>query len=107
MIITVYNGIYLPSWISGKIARLVYVGILSFLIVVYVCQVNSASSIGYEMRDLQRQNDKLKHDIRNLNVQVASYSALPNLEKRISQINLSKVTHINYVNIPEVQMAKR
>lgn len=102
-----YRGYGVPSWLTGPTARFSYLFLLAAFVVIYVCQVSSAAGIGYEMRDLQRNNDALRQEIRQLNVGVATYNALPNLEKRISYSGLSNTADIIYMKSIDSIVAKK
>jgi len=96
-----------PAWLYGQKARYVYVGIFGALLFAYICQVSVASGSGYEMRDLQKQVTNLKGEIQKINVEVASYNALPNLEKRVQNTGMISVASIKYVKNTETAVAKR
>ncbi len=103
----IWRGYGMPKWLVGNAARVSYLSLLGVLLVIYVCQVSSAAGIGYEMRDLQRNNETLRQEIRQISVEVATYNALPNLEKRISTSGLSRVSNITYMSAVDSIVAKR
>lgn len=96
-----------PAWMYGKNARLAYAGIFGAILFAYICQVSVASGSGYEMRDLQKRVTALKTDIQKINVEMAKYNALPNLEKRVQNTGMVTVASINYIKSTETVVAKR
>ncbi len=102
-----YRCLSVPAWIGGPKARFAYVGIFASLLVAFICQVSVASGSGYEMRDLQKKVSDLKSEIQKINVEVASFNALPNLEKRVQSSGMTSVSFIKYIKPVDIAVAKR
>jgi len=97
----------LPEWLTGRISRCSIFVILVVCSVCYVMQIANATSSGYEMRDLQRQVNLLNEEINKINIEAVSYGSLLNLEKRIQESGMSRVSNIVYVTAPDVMFAKK
>lgn len=96
-----------PAWIHGKMARYAYLTLLVCLCFGYICQVSVASGSGYKMRDLQKQVNGLKSEIQKINVEVAGYNAMPNLEQRVAKSGMVAVANIKYISSADISVAKR
>lgn len=107
LVVSAWRGDGFPAWMSGRTARFAYLITFGILLITYVCQVSSAAGIGYEMRDLQRKNELLHQEIRQLNVEVATFNALPNLEARIPAERLLRVSNIIYMSAADSVVAKK
>jgi len=97
----------LPSWLTGRISRCSMLVVLVMCSVCYVMQIACATSSGYEMRDLQKKVNLLNEEINKINIEAVSYGSLINLEKRVQESNMSRVSNIVYVTAPDVMFAKK
>ncbi|MDB4940060.1 MAG: hypothetical protein JWO40_485 [Candidatus Doudnabacteria bacterium] len=69
----------------------------SFLVLTYLVQVNSFSTKGYEIRNLQTKVDQLKNDQRALEVQSAELQSLQRIQADPAVLNMVPVSTISYV----------
>lgn len=72
-------------------------GLCSLLTIVYLIQVNSFSTKGYEISNLQKKIDQLKEDQRTLEVQSAELQSLQRIQADPSLLNMVPVSSISYV----------
>jgi hypothetical protein len=103
----IFNYSRLPEWLTGRCSRCLMLGALIFCSACYVFQITSASSSGYQMKDLQKNVNILREEINKTNIEAVSYGSLTNLEKRIKELNMNKVNSIVYISAPDVMFAKK
>jgi len=97
----------LPTWAIGKKARVTCMVLLGALFVAYISVTSIASSGGYKMRDLEKESAELKEEIKKIDVQIAQYSSLGNLEEKIKDTHLVAVEDINYLTSDASAVAKK
>lgn len=97
----------LPSWLTARAARYAYLGIISIIVIAYICQTSNAAASGYEMRDLQNKVTQMREEIQKIEVDIAGYNSMPNLEKQVKSTGMSLAQNIRYISVPEPVVAKR
>lgn len=97
----------LPTWAIGKRARVTCLVLLGAIFVSYISITSIASSGGYKMRDLEKESAELKEEIKKIDVQIAQYSSLGNLEEKIKETHLVAVDDINYLTSDAPAVAKK
>lgn len=65
--------------------------------VLYLLQVSTTATGGYEIRKLETQTDALITEIQKIEIAVAEESAMPNIQKRLSSVNMVPVENITFV----------
>ena len=73
----------------------------------YVWQTNTVSTKGYQISDLERQIQELGYETRKLEVDIAQYKSMQNLQERLSQTSLVLVTDVDYMTVVGTAVAKR
>ncbi len=67
--------------------------------ILYVLQMTALSSKGFVITDLQKNLTVLKHESRNLDVQIAEYRSMASVQERLSPLELVEVDNIMYVDM--------
>lgn len=75
--------------------------------VLYILKTTSVSTKGYVISDLEKQVATLEYENRKMDVQVAKYKSMQNLQARISDTDLVIVSNVEYLDIFESSVAKR
>ncbi|MBT3538723.1 hypothetical protein HOF40_00555 [Candidatus Parcubacteria bacterium] len=73
----------------------------------YVWQTNTVSTKGYQITDLERQVQGLEYETRKLDVDIAQYKSMQNLQERLSGTSLVAVTDVDYMTVMNSAVAKR
>jgi len=93
------DNLRLPTYLSGKAARIVLSLVVVFCGVGYIFQVSSTAVSGYEINSLQNQSDDLKKEIQKLQVEIADYSSLNSVQVRAKNLGMVAVGDIKYKTI--------
>lgn len=101
------DSLALPAWVSGFKIRFGLIGLTVLLGVIYVGQISVAARSGYQMRDLEGQVSLLEADIQKLEVEIADYSSMSNIEQRLKDSGMVAVGKIKYFNTVDTVVAKR
>ncbi|MFA7244982.1 MAG: hypothetical protein WC070_02230 [Candidatus Magasanikbacteria bacterium] len=75
--------------------------------VLYILKTTSVSTKGYVISDLEKQVANLEYENRKMDVQVAKYKSMQNLQARISETDLVIVSNVAYLDIFDSSVAKR
>lgn len=91
----------------------VYLNILlGFLVLglvgAYLWQVNSTTQLGVELQNLKKQKSAVSELNRDLQLSVAQYKSIANLEERLNKLSLAQVDELDYIQMSKVEsVAKR
>jgi len=99
--------ISLPTWVTGRTVRVGLMGMVMFLSVAYLLQINSAATRGYEAHELEKQVTELSTQVQNLEIKIADAGSMNNIQKRLQNMNLVTAEQITRYNAKAVvAMAK-
>jgi len=87
-----------------RMGLVVFIVLFGFL---YIWQTNSISTKGYELSDLEQQIKQLERENRKLDVHVAEYSSMQNIQERLGGMNLVSADNIEYVTLVGTAVAQR
>lgn len=99
--------ITLPSWLTSMACRGVLLVSVIVLSVAYIARVNSASTTGFQMHDLEKQVMALNTDVQNMEIQIADAGSMNNTEKRLATLNMVKAENVQYLAKTVATVAKR
>lgn len=71
--------------------------LLGLLGIIYLMQVNSSSTKGYEIKSLERQLTDLKEVNKRLEIETASLKSIQNIEGQVKTLNLVPSGKVYYV----------
>jgi len=78
------------------------------LIVAYLWQINATTQLGIELQKLQERRDVALELNRDLQLTVAKYKSIANLEERLDDMPLAQVDELDYIQLTTVEaVAKR
>ncbi len=86
--------------------------LLGFLVLglvgAYLWQVNSTTQLGVELQNLKKQKSAVSELNRDLQLSVAQYKSIANLEERLNKLSLAQVDELDYIQMSKVEsVAKR
>ena len=90
--------IALPAWFNHSLVKFGLVGATILFGVLYLLQTGITATGGYQIHDLEKQVDALSTDIQKVEIAVAEESAMPNIQKRLSSVNIVPVEQIKFVS---------
>jgi len=89
---------------STRTAMLVGVIVLSFF---YLFQINTVSSKGYEVSELERQITDLERETKQLEVDIATHSSMQSIQERLGTLDMVAVDSVEYVTPVGSSVARR
>lgn len=75
--------------------------------VLYVVQVNAASTKGFTMRDLERANQELRRENDKLAAEIDRLRSLSSVSEREAFLGLVKLQNVSYVQVGNSEVALR
>jgi hypothetical protein len=89
--------ITLPVWFNHSLVKAGLASATILFGVLYLLQTSVTATSGYEIRNLEKQTDVLTDEIQKVEIAVAEQSAMPNIQKRLSSVNMVVVENIKFV----------
>lgn len=75
--------------------------------ILYVVQVNAASTKGFTMRDLERSNQELRRENDKLSAEIDRLRSLASVSERESFLGLVKLQNVTYIRAGASEVALR
>lgn len=75
--------------------------------VLYVVQVNTASTKGFAMRDLEQNNQGLRQDNDKLSAEIDRLRSLASVSERQAFLGLVKLQNVSYLKVTSSEVALR
>lgn len=101
------RGKFTAVWRDKKVIKIFLFGFTLALAVLYVIQVNTASTKGFAMRDLQQNNQVLKQDNEKLSAEIDRLRSLASVSERQAFLGLVKLQNVSYLTVTSSEMALR
>lgn len=91
---------------NKKFWRVVILGLILAFGLLYIVQVNAASTKGYKMRNFVNNNDALRQENDRLASEIDRLRSLSSIEEREVFLGLVKLQNVRYVSVetPEVAL---
>lgn len=89
---------------SFRFSLMVFIVVFGFL---YIWQVNSVSTKGYEISDLEQKIKELEQENRKLDVHIAEYSSMQSIQTRLANANLVPADTVEYITLVGTEVAQR
>lgn len=83
-----------------------FISIISFL-VLYIFQINSIISKGYQIQNLRKRLDGTAKENRILEINYSQTKSLENVEKKAQELGFEKIGKTNYFQVLENSVAVR
>ena len=97
----------MQRWLLGTSFRIGISVFVLFFGFVYVIQLSSVSTKGYDINDLQKQVNQLQRENRKMNVEISKYRSMQSIQERLSNTDLVAVDKVTYKNIIGTVVARR
>jgi len=94
---TFFLSFRMPKWFGYKIFKLGTLMVLVLLIGGYVVKISSTAVSGYEIHDLEEKVGSLEKEISKIEIELADYGSLQNIEIRLASTDMIEVNKISYV----------
>ncbi|MFA4831681.1 MAG: hypothetical protein WC862_03090 [Patescibacteria group bacterium] len=85
------------QWLFSASFRAILLTALMIFSVLYIIQMNSISTKGFDISNLQNDIQTLKYQTRALEVQIAEKRSMASIQERIKGMNLVASTDVKYV----------
>ncbi len=89
---------------SFRFGLIMFIGAFGFL---YIWQINSVSTKGYEISDLEQQIKQLEQENRKIDVHIAEYSSMQSIQARLANADLVPVDNVEYITLVGTAVAQR
>lgn len=87
--------------------RLCLVGVLLLFTVLYVTQISSISTKGYDMNERQESITELKRENQKLEFAIAQHRSLQSIQARLGTLDLVAADNVEYATLVGTAMARR
>lgn len=94
-------------WFLGISFRCILFGLIVCFGFLYIVQITSVSTKGYEMSDTQKKIHELKKETKELEVQIAKHQSLQNIHERLKETNMVVATDVQYISLSDAVVVKR
>ncbi|TAN33823.1 hypothetical protein EPN28_01115 [Patescibacteria group bacterium] len=102
-----FQNISLPGWLTSVAFRLICLAIAAGFGFLYVAKTASTSANGYKINTLEKETIALEKEIDELQVRLADYSSMQNIQSRLAQSNMAPVTELSFYSSVGKIVAKR
>lgn len=102
-----FAGFSLPSWLTGTGARVTLVALFVILVGCYFYKISAMATVGYQIRDLEKTVADLEIANQKLEVEIARWSAMSSIEKRLADSHMVSVSDIKYIEGAYTSVAKK
>lgn len=92
---------------NPRVINVLTVGCILAFGILYIGQVNAAATKGYAIRDLERQNERMRQDHERLEVEIARLRSLDSVTTREQFLGLVKVQNVEYIEVGKDSLALR
>ena len=76
-------------------------------LVVYLLEVNAIASKGYQIREFQKQVDKVKEENEKLSLKVIELSSMSELDSKVQELNMVSIDAVTYYDNTGQVVARR
>ncbi len=98
---------FIDHFKNPKVINVLTIGCILAFGILYIGQVNAAATKGYAIRDLERQNEDLRHEREHLDVEIARLRSLDSVTAREQFLGLEKVQSVEYIEVGKDVVALR
>ena len=95
------------QWLLGTTFRAILVTVIALFGVLYVVQTSSASSTGYDMRDLESKIQALENDNQRLEFEIATNRSMQSIQTRLASMNMVNADNVEYTTLVGTAVAMR
>ncbi len=87
----------MPEWLFGSKFRFALVFANISLIIMFVLQVATTSSTGYELKKLERITEELSKEQQKIEVEITMANSLTNLSAKVADSSMTSVSRVQYI----------
>ena len=95
------------QWLVSTTFRGVLLTVIAVFGVMYVAQTSSASTKGYDMRDLEKQIQSLEHETQRLEFEIATHRSMQSIQTRLAGLNMVSADNVEYATLVGTAVAMR
>lgn len=99
------GGIWRHLISNEKTWRVLVLGLILAFGILYIIQVNAASTKGYMMRDFIEANESLRQENDRLAAEIDRLRSLSSIEEREVFLGLTKITNVKYISVQSPEVA--
>jgi len=95
------------QWLLSTSFRAGLLVVIAFFGIMYVAQTSSASTKGYEIRDIEKQLQTLEQENQKLEFEIATHRSMQSIQSRLQNTNLVVADNMEYVTLVGTAVARR
>lgn len=95
------------EWMLSTTFRAVLLSVIAVFGILYVVQTSSASTTGYDMRDLERQIQSLEQENQKLEFEIATHRSMQSIQNRLVSLNMVEANNVEYATLVGTAVAMR
>ena len=92
-------------WLMSKTTRVVLIFGIFLFSFLYLGQMNSVSTKGYAISDLEKEINNLEQENERLQFKIAKLGSLQNIQERMGGLQMVSVDNVEYLRMPGNFMA--
>src|SRR3989338_3022211 len=97
-ILNFLGNMIMPAWLMSTKMKLVLVSLVPVLAFGYVYQINTVSTSGYIIHNLEKKVQAVSIETRQLETQVAEHQSMVSIQKRLSDLAMIMAPKVTFVN---------
>lgn len=101
------HTILFPEWFTSFKFRVALLGLLVVVSILYVLQVSAAVVSGYQIEQWENKIKSLVDQEQQLTIEIADFSSISHIEKRLSELSMIPASQIKYVQQTEGGMVAK
>ena len=94
-------------WLFGTSSRVALILCIVVFGVMYLMKTSTLATKGYAISDLQKQMNELEQENERVQVRIAQYGSMANIEERLKSMSLVAVDQVEYISPPQSVVARR
>lgn len=101
------KNLAVKQWFLSTTSRFVLLLVVAALGVLYVVQTSSASTTGYQIRDLEKQIQSLDNENQKLEFEIATSRSMQSIQERLKTTDLVFADNVQYATLVGSAVALR
>lgn len=102
-----WMGWRLPSFVDRAAVKVLLIVLVVVMGGAYIVKTNEVSTTGYQIHTLEKQIAALTEDTQKVEIQIASLQAMPNINRRLGDLQMVQPESVTYAKNVGGLVAKR
>lgn len=102
-----FSKFSLPAWLDCALVRVVFALMFFIFGGAYIFKTGGLIASGYEIKKLEEKIESLNSEIRKIETDVASESAIQNIQGKVGDLKMVAAPNVQYLNAVGSFVAKK